>query len=159
MSRPLIEDLDAARAAFQDALADVDAELVTVPGVIGEWSVRDLVAHVAAWCDHASGALELAAEGRGDEFAYSSNDTDAMNERFLAEGRSISPAQALSREEAAFRRFRERVAALDSSHLGLRLGNGDTLEEVVRYDGPDHYAEHTEQLRAWFGTDDEDEEP
>jgi hypothetical protein len=34
------------------------------------------------------------------------------------------------------------------------------VEKVVRYDGPDHYREHTEHLRAWFGedpTDDDDD--
>jgi hypothetical protein len=32
--------------------------------------------------------------------------------------------------------------------LDLQLGNGDAVEDVVRYDGPDHYAEHSAQLRA-----------
>jgi hypothetical protein len=153
----LVAALDEARGAFLDALGDVDADLVTVPGVMEEWSVRDLVVHVAAWCEHGSDALELAASGRGDEFAYSSGDTDAMNERILTEARSVSPADALEREEAAFGRLRRGVAELDPALLRLRLGNGDTVEEVIRYDGPDHYAEHTEHLRAWFGAGDEED--
>ena len=31
-----------------------------------------------------------------------------------------------------------------------------TVEAVVRYDGPDHYAEHTAHLRAWFGDEADD---
>jgi hypothetical protein len=27
---------------------------------------------------------------------------------------------------------------------------------VIRYDGADHYAEHTEHIRAWFAVDDAD---
>lgn len=158
MIEALLGALDAARDDFLDALADVDADLVTAPGVIEDWSVRDMVVHVAAWADHASGALDLAAEGRGQEFAYSGAETDAMNERILADGRSLSPAAALAREEAAFTGFRERVARLDSGLLSLRLGNGDTVEDVIRYDGPDHYAEHTVHLRAWFVADDDDED-
>lgn len=157
MTDGLLTALDAARDDFLDALGDVDAELATVPGVMEDWSVRDIVFHLAAWCDHAADALDLAMDGRGDEFEYSTRDTDAMNERFLAEGRAVSPADALAREKAAFGRFRERLAALDPSMLQLRLGNGDTVEEVVRYDGPDHYAEHTEHLRAWFGADDDED--
>ena len=49
--------------------------------------------------------------------------------------------------------FRTALAALDPSLLAVRLGNGDTVEEVVRYDGPEHYAEHTAHLRAWFAPD------
>lgn len=157
MTQRLVAALDEARAAFLDALADVDVDLVTVPGVMGDWSVRDLVVHVAAWCRHGAEALDLATTARGAEFAYSSGDTDAMNERILADGRTVSPGEALRREEAAFAAFRERVVALDPSLLELRLGNGDTVEEVIRYDGPDHYAEHTAHLRAWFGADDDGE--
>ena len=152
----LLAALDAARGDFQDALADVDLELATVPGVMEDWSVRDLVHHLAVWCEHGSEAIDLAMAGQGGAFAYSTNDTDAMNARFLADARSVSPAGALAREDSAFAGFRRRVAELDPALVGLRLGNGDTVAEVIAYDGSDHYAEHTAHLRAWFGTDDED---
>ena len=80
-----------------------------------------------------------------------------MNERFLAEGRSISPSDALAREDAAFEGLRARIAGLDEALLRVALGNGDTVEEVIVYDGPEHYDEHTAHLRAWFGTDEDDE--
>ena len=158
MADTLLDELEASRASFHAALADVDVALVTVPGVVGDWSVRDLVVHVAAWAEHAAAALDLAGSGRGAEFAYSTGETDTMNERILAEGRTTSPAAALAREEAAFVALRERVEGLDPALLDLRLGNGDTVAEVIRYDGPDHYAEHTAHLRDWFGTDDETDE-
>ena len=154
----LLRDLDASRDAFLDVLSNVDLELATVPGVMDGWSVRDIVYHVAVWCEHGSEALDLASHGRADSFSYSSGDTDAMNERFLIEGRSFSPADALAREEAAFEGFRARIAGLDEALLGLELGNGDTVEEVIVYDGPEHYDEHTAHLRAWFGTDDQEGE-
>ncbi|HSK94610.1 MAG TPA: maleylpyruvate isomerase N-terminal domain-containing protein [Candidatus Angelobacter sp.] len=157
MIEQLLEALDAAREDFLDALAAVDADLVTVPGVVEDWSVRDVVVHVAAWADHASAALDLATGGRGDAFDYDDTQTDAMNERILAEGRAVAPAAALAREEESFAAFRDRVARLDPGLLELRLGNGDIVEEVIRYDGPDHYAEHTAHLRSWFAADDDDD--
>ena len=155
----LLANLGAAREAFHEVLATVDAELATVPGVMDHWSVRDIVFHLAVWCEHASEALALAAAGRGDEFAHSTGDTDAMNERFLAEGGTVSAADALRREVAAFAAFRDGIAALDPTLLAHRLGNGDSVEEVIVYDGPEHYIEHTAHLRAWFGTDPEDDAP
>jgi hypothetical protein len=154
----LLRDLDAARDAFVDALSAVDQELATVPGVMEDWSVRDLVYHVAVWCEHGSEAIDLAAHRRAASFSYSTGDTDAMNARFLADGRSVSPADALAREDGAFEGFRERIAGLDEALFGVELGNGDTVEEVVVYDGAAHYDEHTGHLRAWFGTDADDEE-
>jgi Mycothiol maleylpyruvate isomerase N-terminal domain len=149
----LLRDLDASRQAFLDALSDVDLGLATVPGVIEDWSVRDLVYHVAVWCEHGSEAIDLASHGRAGSFAYSTGDTDAMNARFLDEGRSVSATDALAREEAAFEGFRARIGGLDEALLTLELGNGDTVEAVIVYDGPEHYDEHTSHLRAWFGTD------
>lgn len=152
----LLAELDAARDAFLEALAEVDVDLVTVPGVVEEWSVRDLIVHVAAWCEHGTSALDLASSGRGAEFAYSRDDTDAMNQRFALEARSITPGDALAREETAFAAFRERIVGLDRASLAERLGNGDTVEAVVRYDGPEHYTEHAGHLGAWFGGSDDD---
>lgn len=158
MSEELLAALEARRDNFLDALSQVDADLVTVPGVMDDWSVRDLVVHVAAWAEHAVQALDLAAAGRGSEFDYSTEQTDAMNVGIKADAAATSPTQALAREEAAFTAFRERVRGLDPSLLDERLGNGDSVEEVIRYDGPDHYAEHTGHLRAWFGADDGDDD-
>ena len=151
----LLAELDSARGAFLDALGDVDEELVTTPGVIDGWSVRDLVVHVAFWSEHAAGALELATAGRGADFAYDRAQTDAMNADVLREAEAIDPSTALEREDRAFGAFRERLAAIDERLLRLRLGNGDTVEEVVRYDGPEHYTEHAAHLRAWWSEDDD----
>lgn len=147
------------RAAFVDALEAVDLELVTVPGVVENWSVRDLVVHVAFWAEHATRALALASAARGAEFAYDTGQTDAMNARLLEEARSISPSAAIERESAAYDALAAAVDGLDQALLDERLGSGDTVEEVIVYDGPEHYREHTEHLRAWFGEEPDDEEP
>lgn len=151
MGDDLLGALDAAREDFLDALAEVDADLVTVPGVMDDWSVRDLVVHVAAWCEHGADALELAVSRRGGEFAYSTDETDAMNVRILADARRTSPSAAIEREKVAFAVFRGRVAGLDPALLTMHLGNGDTVEQVIGYDGSNHYTEHTAHIRAWFG--------
>lgn len=155
MTDDLLRDLDAAHDDFLDALAGVDMDLATVLGVMEDWSVRDLVVHVAAWNEHGTDALALAATGRGAEFVYSTGDTDRLNAGFLREARSTSPTRALEREAASFGAFRAAVAALDPSLAAHRLGNGDSVEEVIHYDGPDHYAEHTAPIRAWFDDGDD----
>lgn len=152
----LLAELRSERDAFIAALDAVDLELVTVPGIVGEWSVRDLVAHVAFWAEHATEALRLAAAGRGNEFAYDTAQTDAMNALLLEESRQTTPDAAVEREERAFEALAAAVADLDPALLDLRLGNGDTVANVIGYDGAAHYREHTCHLRAWFTDDDED---
>lgn len=146
----LVDQLATARDAFLTALTDVEADLFTTPGLLEEWSARDLVAHVAFWSAHGADALELAAAGRGPDFDYDSSQTDAMNAEVFAGASTLPPKEAYERERVAFDRFRDGLAALDPRLLDLTLGNGDMVEAVVRYDGPDHYAEHTEHVRAWF---------
>lgn len=154
----LLAEADAERERFLAAVDAVDRELETTPGIVGDWSARDLVAHVAWWCDHGADALELAASGRGDEFAYDGDQTDAMNADALPGWQALSMAAARAEEERAFQRLRAVVAGLDAALLDHRLGNGDTTEAVIRYDGPGHYNEHTADVRAWFGDASEPDE-
>lgn len=153
----LLAELTTERDVFLDALEDVDAELVTVPGVVGDWSVRDLIAHVAFWAEHATEALRLATDGRGDAFAYDISQTDAMNARLLEESRQMRPDVAIEREDHAFAALSAALAALDPALLDLRLGNGDTVADVIRYDGAEHYREHAAHVRAWFDEPDRED--
>ncbi len=146
----LLADLERARTAFRAALDDVDPDLATAPGIVEEWSARDLAVHVAFWAEHATAALALATSGSGAEFDYDADRTDAMNAVVFADAARVSPMAAAEREERAFTAFRAALAGLDPALLDLVLGNGHRVEQVVRYDGADHYDEHTAHLRAWF---------
>jgi hypothetical protein len=142
----LLDELDRERNAFVAAL-----EAMPNPEgrkVIETWDGRDLVVHCAFWSEHGANALELAASGHGDAFDYDNTQTDAMNAATAASGHATGLADAVSREAAAYQRFRDALAAMDETLLDLQLGNGDLVEDVVRYDGPDHYAEHAAHLRA-----------
>ena len=95
-------------------------------------------------------AAELAAAR--DDFLVALADLPAIrSEAPLMEGwtgASATLAEAVEREALAMRRLDAALARLDDAALAVRLGNGDTLEDVIRYDGPDHYAEHASHLRA-----------
>ncbi|HEY8180301.1 MAG TPA: maleylpyruvate isomerase N-terminal domain-containing protein [Candidatus Limnocylindria bacterium] len=141
-----MDELDRERAAFVaalDSLSEPEGR-----AVVESWDGRDLVVHAAFWSEHGANAVELATAGRGDEFDYDNTQTDAMNAATAEAGRGMGIDEAREREEAAYLRFRHALAALDDALLLLQLGNGDSVEAVIRYDGPDHYAEHAEHLRA-----------
>lgn len=143
----LSDALAAARTEFLAALAALDEAALERP-LVEDWNARDLVWHVAFWAEHGAHAIELAMAGRGVEFDYDSARTDAMNAAEAERGSSVSMDEALVREASGYRRLAGALRGLDPSLLDRRLGNGDTVGAVARYDGPDHYAEHTAHLRT-----------
>lgn len=154
----LRRDLDAAREGLSAALADADPTLLTVPGLVGTWSARELVAHLAHWADWASTCLEAAAEGRLDGLASDNWDVDGQNADVADEVASLTMSAVRDREAASYERLVERLAALEPALLEMPAPWGGTVEGIVVENGPGHYAEHAEHVRAWFAADaDEDD--
>ena len=160
--KQLLDDLVAARQAFTAALADVDPALLTAPGLVGQWSAKELIAHLAYWTGHAAEAVHHAEQGRLEAFGEDDLDVDARNAIVARVAGEADLATVRQREEAAFDALVSRVQAADPAWLEDRVSYGDTLEYVLRDDGADHYREHTADVRSWFtGTDDAeaDDEP
>jgi len=149
-TQTLVEDLVAARGEFLDAVADIDTALLTSPGLVGVWSARELVAHMGYWAGHAAEAVHHAEQGRLDEFDVGAPGVDERNAVVARVAGETDMATVGAREQLAFEAFRKRVLDADPEWLAERDADGDTLEEIILYDGADHYREHTRDIRAWF---------
>ncbi|MDQ2934931.1 MAG: maleylpyruvate isomerase N-terminal domain-containing protein [Chloroflexota bacterium] len=146
----LVAELAEGRAAFRAALDDVDPALLTTPGLVGEWSARELVAHLGYWDGHAADALHAAEDGRTAEFDAEGLDVEARNATVARVAAASDFETVRSREEASFEALLDRLRDADPSWLFQRTASGDTVEQVVREDGADHYREHAADIRAWF---------
>jgi hypothetical protein len=159
----LIRELDAAREDLSAALAQADPALLTTPGLVGEWSARELVAHLAHWDDWASTCLEAVTDGGLEALASDTWDVDAQNAAVAQRVASLSMEAVRDEEAAAYERFAGLLADLDPSDLAIPAPWGGTVETIVVENGPGHYAEHAEEIRSWFAAtdgdlDEEDEE-
>ncbi len=146
----LADELVAARDEFMAALGDIDPALLTSPGLVGDWSARELLAHLGYWAGHAGEAIHHASQDRLDEFEVDVPSVDERNAVVARVAGETTLRTVRSREEQAFAALRERVLEIDPEWLDERDAGGDTLEEIVRDDGADHYREHTSDIRAWF---------
>ena len=146
----LVAELEQAHGEFVAALNDVDPALATAPGLVGEWSARELVAHMGYWSGHAAEALHLAVAGRLAEFGEPQLDVDARNETVARVARESDYPLVLAREESSYLAFLDRLRALDPALLSERAPYGASLEHIVREDGAEHYREHTAHLREWW---------
>jgi hypothetical protein len=155
----LAAELREARDLFLAALADVDPALLDAPGLSGEWSARELVAHLGYWTGHAAEALHYASEGRADEFGEADMDVDERNAIVARVAAETDLPTTRKREQAAFDALLAALGELDPAVLADRVGYGDSIEQVVRDDGADHYREHALDIRSWFtGVDDDDDD-
>ena len=154
----LADELVEARRAFEEALADIDPALLTSPGLVGVWSARELVAHMGYWAGHAAEAIHLAEQGRLDEFEVDVPSVDERNAVVARVAGETDMATVQSREKMAFEAFRKRVLTVDPEWLTERDADGDTLQEIIKYDGADHFREHTNDIRAWFAAGEANED-
>lgn len=159
----IVSELTAARDEFLAALADMDPALLTTPGLAGDWSARELLAHLGYWTGHAAEALHHAAQGRTEEFGHDDMDVDDRNAVVARVARETDLAAVRQREQAAYDALLAALDEADPAWLEERVAYGDSVEEVLRDDGADHYREHTADIRAWFTAseaddDDEDDE-
>lgn len=154
----LASELVAARDEFVAAIADVDPQLLTTPGLAGEWSAREVIAHVGYWAGHAAEAMHHAAQGRTADFGEDDMDVDERNAVVARVAAETELATVRQREQAAFDALLTAIQRADPAWLDERVAYGDSLEQVIRDDGSDHYHEHALDLRAWFtGADEPDE--
>ena len=154
----LLDGLQAARDEFLVAMADIDPALRLTPGLVEDWSARDLLAHVGYWTGHAAESLHRAEQGELSEFGRDELSVDDRNAVVTRVARETDYATVASREQSAYEAFVDRLTAVDPESLGDRDADGDTLEEIIGFDGAEHYREHTLDIRAWFdGKDAPDE--
>lgn len=158
----LLDGLRQARTEFLAAIGDVDPALRTAPGLVGDWSARELLAHLGYWSGHAAESLHRAELGELSGFGADELSVDERNEVVARVASQTDYATAAERERLAFEQFEARLATVNPDGLGERDADGDTLEEIIAFDGADHYREHTLDIRAWFdgsGEADTDDPP
>jgi hypothetical protein len=144
----LVEELRDERDAFFRTLDAVAPESMTTPGLVGEWSARELVAHLGYWAGHGVEAIHSVETGRAEAFGADRLSVDEVNATVARVARQASLATVRKREAASVEAFVERLSALDPSLLATPLPHhGLTLEEGIREDGAVHYREHTADLR------------
>lgn len=146
----LLEDLNKARDEFMAAIGDIDPALRTTPGLVADWSARELLAHVGYWAGHAAESLHRCEQGELAGFGTDELSVDDRNAVVARVASETDYATVAQREQAAFEQFAARLVVVDPDSLGERDADGDTLQEIIAFDGADHYREHTMDIRSWF---------
>jgi hypothetical protein len=137
----LIREEDEAWAELRGSLAPLGPELMLEDGYHPDWSVKDLLAHLACWLAEAAQALQQIRLGtyRREEL-----DEDEMNRRFWEACRDLDLHDVWAQLHSARGRMLEELDLLPEDRLD------DHAAGWFRESGAEHYRDHLPRLREWL---------
>jgi hypothetical protein len=133
--------------AVIDALSDAELALPAQ----GEWTRRDLVAHIEWWERHSTGVIVALLEGRDPHPTDEPFDLDTLNARVFEENRGRTAAEVRSGEAAAWVELARTIEAAGDADLfeadRFAWTEGTPLAEIIHGDTDRHWEEHLPHLR------------
>lgn len=141
----LLQRVDTAWAAFQQSYAGVPDAHLMEPGVVGDWSVKDILAHVTIWEEEALRHLPLIIAGGRPPRYVTYGGIDAFNARMIEQTRGQSLDDVRRRLDDTHRRLIEFIQSAPADQL-----RGDTrARRRLRLDTYGHYPLHAAAIRDW----------
>ena len=121
------------------------------PGVVEDWSIKDLLGHMAFWADRAANTLAEVKAGRGSEVSGPETETelDEWNAREFAVREGKNLAQLREEWERAHEAARAAIEAFPEEKLDEAFKDHTVVFEF----GADtfaHYQQHAAQISAWL---------
>ena len=150
----LLERLRDTHAELGSLLDEIPAERLTEPGVAGDWSVKDMLVHLAWYASEEAGLIS-----EDPDYAPSplwSTPQDERNEIVRIEHRDVTVDQARAQLSDAFGRLVSAVERLSDEDLVTPGRLPDTTAERPPWmDIADnsflHEQEHMAMIREWLG--------
>ncbi len=146
--------IQGSRIQMLKAIEGMDEKAMLAPGACGEWSVRDLLAHMARWEGELVRMLFQLKQGQTPTYpSLGEPNVDKINARFYSEslGRPLDLilADFQSVRKQTLRRindFSENELNDPNAYPALK---GRALIEYIAGDTYEHEAEHSAQIREW----------
>ena len=158
--RELLETMQAERAQWQSLLDEVGTGRMTQAGVAGDWSVKDIVAHVTAYERWLVERLEGARRGEKVEIAADQLDLEPRNALIQEEHKAEPLPQVLAESQEVFQQLVALVEELgdedlmDPDRLGAHLdpawSENQPLWQGIAADSYEHYRQHVADIRTWL---------
>jgi hypothetical protein len=116
----LLSELKSENKAWEDLLADIGEDRMQESGVAGAWSIKDIVAHLAAWRRRTVGRIEAVANGRPEpapSWPAELHEDEEINAWFHARDRGKSVRDVLAESRGVFQELVSAVAKLPEDAL------------------------------------------
>lgn len=150
----ILDALEDERENLLDAIDGLSDEQLTEPGVAEDWSIKDILHHLAMWEAEMVKLLWQAAQGEQPTTIHFRNqDIDTINAGWHAAGKDRPLDLVMGDFSGARKQTARRLDVFRDADLNdpqrypwLR---GAPLWSWIAEDSFKHEAEHTEQIKAW----------
>jgi hypothetical protein len=152
----ILNEMRAHYAALEEILTPLDRTQMTTKGIIPDWSIKDILAHIASW--HHRLLTWLQAAIRNEEPTISGPDSveeiDALNAQFYQENKSRPLDEVLTDFRTTHQQIMDRIQAMPEGDLissqRFAWTKGSLLWQLVAGDTYEHYQEHIGQIQKWL---------
>jgi hypothetical protein len=142
----LLERLDKEWVALEKSYAGLSESELTTPGVTGNWSVRDIIAHVTWWEEEALKHLpHILDGGRPQRYSVKYGGIDAFNALMTEEKRGLSLAEVLEQRDETHQRLIDYIQSAPEDQFTRET----RFRRRLRLDTYSHYPKHAKAIRAW----------
>jgi hypothetical protein len=148
----LIAELTRVRAELNAILADLSEPHLLEPGAEGDWSVRDVLAHITAWeVDLLTNLGKVRRGAKPGNTAWNKASILRQNERWHQETKDRPLRQVLADFEGARRQTLRVLEGMTDAEVARPADwlQGRPLAEYVDGLTLAHEREHLEHLRRW----------
>jgi hypothetical protein len=143
----ILEQVRVSHQEFEGIQAQIAPDRLTQPGVNGDWTVKDVLAHITWWEQH---LLRRLRTGQDDLYTPDVDPREATREA-NAVVFAASRERPLDNVRAEFdASYRGLLAELEA--LPAEAAAQDEIYQAIGADTFEHYPEHAEMLRAWLAT-------
>jgi len=138
--------LDRAWAALESSYAGLSESQLAEPGVAGDWSARDILAHVTTWEEEALKYLPLLlAGGRPPRYSTQYGGIDAFNAQITQQKRAL-PLAEVQRQLAD---THQRLLAYLQQAPEEQFARETRFRHRLRLETTAHYTLHAGMIRDW----------
>lgn len=151
----VLESIKREHAAFLAAIDGIPPETIATEHVGGEWTIKDMLGHIAMWMNVANKFIEdYKSTGAPKSLGLGDDDAvQAYNARGWEARRGMPLARVREEFDAAYRELIAKVGTLGDVELNAPLpepwGRDETLERLIAINSYAHNPEHTEQVLKW----------
>ncbi len=150
----IFDALEDERENFLDAIDGLSDDELQLPGVVGKWSIKDIMIHLSAWEAEMVKLLWQAKQGQPPSNPdWTEEQVDQLNQEWF----EAYHARPLDRVMADFIAVRKQTSRRVEAFTDKDLNDPQRFSWLkdrplwvwVAQDSFEHEAEHTAQIRSW----------